>query len=190
MTPEQAVKSLGAASITDASGRFSFACRKALVGIKMCSVNVPQTAKKYSRAKDTSYDRCVRSRWQPILMPRPAPILFGFSTAGLLSAIRTQQWGSLGDLSIVADFDRDGHADYAVWRPSNGMWWMMPSSNPIRTQQWGLPGDIPLPGDFNGDEKADYAVWRASTGTWWVMPSSNPSSHVETQWGLPLDVPL
>ena len=35
MTQEQAVETLGAALATDASGRFSFACRKAVVRIKI-----------------------------------------------------------------------------------------------------------------------------------------------------------
>jgi hypothetical protein len=41
MTQEQAVETLGAALVTDASGRFSFACRKALVRIKIRGRSAP-----------------------------------------------------------------------------------------------------------------------------------------------------
>jgi hypothetical protein len=41
MTREQAVETLGAALVTDVSGRFSFACRKTLVRIKMRGRSAP-----------------------------------------------------------------------------------------------------------------------------------------------------
>lgn len=41
MTREQAAETLGAALITDASGRFSFACRKAIVRIKVRGRSAP-----------------------------------------------------------------------------------------------------------------------------------------------------
>jgi hypothetical protein len=49
MTREQAVETLGGALVTDASGRFSFACRKALVLIKVRGRSAPFLFRKCDR---------------------------------------------------------------------------------------------------------------------------------------------
>ena len=65
-----------------------------------------------------------------------------------------------------ADYDNDGRADIAAWRPSTGTWYIINSSTGgVRTQQWGLPGDVPVPGDFDGDGRTEHSgVWRPSPG--------------------------
>jgi hypothetical protein len=51
-----------------------------------------------------------------------------------------------GDVRVMGDFDADGQLDSAVWRSTNGFWYVYPSSNPgtLTEEQWGLPGDIPV----------------------------------------------
>jgi hypothetical protein len=91
--------------------------------------------------------------------------------------------------AVAADYDGDGEIDFAEWRPSDGAWHIVFSSDgSIHTEQWGQPGDAPVPGDYDGDGKADIAVWRPSEGKWHVLSSSTRSEQVR-MWGLPTDVP-
>lgn len=88
-------------------------------------------------------------------------------------------------------------ADYSVWRPSLGQWYVHSSSPENSTafysRQWGLPGDIPLVGNFNGDSVLDMVVWRNDSGTWYICDwdlSGECTSTYSRQFGLPGDVPL
>jgi hypothetical protein len=95
-------------------------------------------------------------------------------------------------IHVSGDFDGDGLPDYALWRPSDGMWFVIPSSNPAApiTRQFGLPGDVPLPAVFTTIGGAtDFAVWRPSNGTWYVQPNSTLPS-ISISLGLPGDIPV
>src|SRR6185437_9172781 len=41
------------------------------------------------------------------------------------SNIVTTTWGESGDIPVSGDFDGDGKADVAIWRPADGMWWTL-----------------------------------------------------------------
>jgi hypothetical protein len=114
-----------------------------------------------------------------------------------------QTWGvSAGDIPVPADYFGSGHADLAVWSPSNGNWYVTSNINNVAdTSSWlytpahgipqfGGPGvDIPQPGDYDGDGRADLAVWRPALGTWYIETSTFTTQYTQ-QWGLPGDIPV
>lgn len=59
-------------------------------------------------------------------------------------------WQNSGDTAVHNDYDGDGIVDIAVWRASNGTWYIQQSSklgqqDELRQVQWGTDGDIPVP---------------------------------------------
>ncbi len=109
------------------------------------------------------------------------------SLSGLIESV---SWGAVGDLPVNADYDADGKADFAVFRPSLNAWYILQSSNgTIVIATFGLPGDKLTPADYDGDGKDDIAVFRPSTGVWYVSKSSD-GQFIISQFGLNGDVPV
>jgi hypothetical protein len=46
----------------------------------------------------------------------------------------------VGDIPVPGDYSGDGVTDLAVWRPSDGLWYIYGGA----TTQYGQAGDVPL----------------------------------------------
>jgi len=95
-------------------------------------------------------------------------------------------FGNGQDRPAPGDYDGDGKIDVAVFRPSDGTWY-------IRKLIHAGDGGRPFwqrqrrdrAGDYDGDGKTDIAVFRPSDGTWYIRNSSTwPRWHPNTGNGL------
>jgi hypothetical protein len=98
--------------------------------------------------------------------------------------------GQLHVNDSAANLDLDGKTDTAVFRPGDGMWYTLRSSNgTVSNVPWGAATDTIVPGDYDGDGRFDAAVWRSSTATWYVRRSSDSTSMI-APFGASTDIPV
>jgi hypothetical protein len=88
----------------------------------------------------------------------------------------------LGGPAPLGDFEGDGIAFPAFFRPSTSTWYVNGQTVPF-----GGPGDIPVPGDYDGIGRTEIAVYRPSTATWYIH---GPKANSAVQFGGPGDVPV
>jgi hypothetical protein len=102
-------------------------------------------------------------------------------------------FGQTGDdPSIIGDYDGDGKADPAIYRPGatagqqSTFYYRGSSNNPggnITFVPWGLNGDVPARGDYDADGRLDLTVFRPLNGTWYSLHLATNTSTATT-WGI------
>jgi hypothetical protein len=123
------------------------------------------------------------------------------SASGNMSTIR---WGLFDDIPLSMNIDGNNTSDLAVFRPSNGTWYILrmgdiikPRTGDIAPQnginyriiQWGAAGDKPLAGDFNADGIDELVAFRPANGDWYIYDDVTATYQV-LHWGANGDIPI
>ena len=77
--------------------------------------------------------------------------------------ILEEKFGKANDVPVTGDYNGDGKADLAYYRPQTGIWRV---DGKFKIKKFGRENDIPVPGDYNGDGTTDAALYRPETGEW------------------------
>ena len=90
--------------------------------------------------------------------------------------------GKRGDIPCPGDYNGDGKAEFATFRPFAGKWYFED-----KTVSHGTFGDIPVPGDYDGDGSDEIGVYRPSDGTWRIEGQSLVKFGTSVEVPVPAD---
>lgn len=132
----------------------------------------------------------------PVTIP-VSPALVQQLRTGLWSAVVTSVSHPSGEIigqftprSSSSDFDGDGQADVALFRPSTGTWFTL-NNDGFTVTTLGSAEDKIISADYDGDGKTDRAVFRPSAlgSTWEISRSSDGGITLES-FGSAGDIPV
>ncbi len=94
----------------------------------------------------------------------------------------------IGVISKVKfDYNLDGKADIAIFRPSNGIWAIRLTDQVVTSFPFGVSTDKIVPADYDGNGLMDVAFFRPSDGTWYF---NNVRGLNTVQFGTNGDIPV
>ncbi len=143
----------------------------------------------YSEQQTTSMGGGVTSGGNYTLVDTVGQAFAGQNSKGGSYNLQSGFWADVPSASAPYDFDGDGKTEVGIFRPSDGSWWYVRSSDTTyRVFSFGSATDMIVPGDFTGDGKADIAVFRASTGFWFIQRNED-NSFFSFPFGAAGDIP-
>ncbi|MEQ1643720.1 MAG: FG-GAP-like repeat-containing protein, partial [Pyrinomonadaceae bacterium] len=117
--------------------------------------------------------------------------------SGLWSAVITSMNNPNGEIrggfrqrGGGGDLNGDGLNDFALFRPSTGVWYAA-NTEGFSAQSFGSTTDRIVSGDYDGDGKTDLGVFRNVDGLGvWEIKRSSDGGITSVQWGLASDTPV
>lgn len=167
----------------------------AAVGSFRDTGNTDHAAYIYVEQPGTPSAPCPGGTPTPSVTPTPSPIPTPSPTPTITPTPPASPTPTPGETDY--DFDGDGRADLAVFRPmpdpAANFWYISKSSDGTSyATEWGIEIDKLTTADYDGDGKADIAVWREDPSDpdramFYVLRSSDGQFQIE-QFGRTGDV--